>query len=417
MRRLWLSAPCLLALALGAGCAPDGATGTGADDITSTKETPAKEQSVGNCWIYATLGWVESMHVAHADEQLNLSESYFTYLHWFMRISSDRFVFDKHGDWNTGDFVGWGQEIIARYGLMDEAAFIATEATLDRSARQEAAEVAVKAALAPGGALGTPEQRKDPTAVRKVLDAAFKLPPSVSAKLTKAFGADLSKTRGKGASLSASGFRDPAKMIVAVAKDGARITLDDAIGELDPARPITASRDRGERRGKYAWQRVPFGKTPAERAATVLRLKKTLNAGFPAPIDWYPAWASMRQADTSFHEPIDLSRKGGWHASLVHDYQLRLADGKVLPVGTPITDAAVLQKTVAPDTAIELLRFKNSWGREVGPLAARGYTDATWGYLATDFDRNGIDYDEPAERGAAVDAFILPPDTWEGASH
>jgi hypothetical protein len=82
-----------------------------------------------------------------------------------------------------------------------------------------------------------------------------------------------------------------------------------------------------------------------------------------------------------------------------------------------VTDTKVLGKTLDPNTTIEFLRFKNSWGREVGPLSARGYTDATWDYLATDFDRTAIDYDEPAERGAAIDALILPPESWANAKH
>jgi hypothetical protein len=415
MRFLKLSAP--VALALLVGCAQSADDATNDQAITNTPETRVKEQAVGNCWIYATMGWIESMHFAHAKEELNLSESYITYLHWFMRITSDRFVFDKDGEWNTGDFIGYGEEIVVRYGLMDEGAFISSEATVDRSSRQEAAEEYVKAALKPNGALGTPEKRKDKANVRDVLNKAFKLAPSVSSKLTRAFGADLSKTRGHGANISAAGFRDPAKIIVGKTKDGKELTLDDAFGELDPARLVTATRDRGERRGPFAWQRVAFGKTAEELAAVTLRVKKTLNAGFSVPLDWYPAWASMRDDDGSFHEPINLARKGGWHSSLVHDYQLKLADGTVLPAGTPVTDPKVLDKTLAPGATIELLRFKNSWGRETGPLAARGYTDATWAYLATDFDRTAIDYDEPAERGAAIDAFILPPESWEGVTH
>jgi hypothetical protein len=376
-----------------------------------------KEQTVGNCWIYATMGWIESLHLAHAHEELNLSESYITYLHWFVRLTSDRFVFDKKGEWNTGDFFGYGEEIVSRYGLMDESAFISTEANVDRSARQEAAEAAVKKELAAGGALATPEQRKDPANVREVLDRAFALPATVSSKLTRAFGADLSKTRGHGAKITASGFRDPAKIVVATTKDGAALTLDDAFGELDPTRIVSATRDRGERRGTYAWQRVSFGKTPAERAASTLRVKRALNAGFAVPIDWYPAWASMRDDDGSFHEPMNLAREGGWHTSLVHDYQITLAGGAVIPVGAPVHDAATLDATLAPGATIDFLRFKNSWGRETGPLAARGFTDATWPYLATDFDRTAIDYDEPKENGAAIDAFILPPETWDGAAH
>jgi hypothetical protein len=419
MRALrWIAASfsCAALAASAGGCSADAdPTASGSDDITNIPESRVKEQLIGNCWIYATLGWIESLHFAHAKEELNLSESYLTYLHWFTRITSDTFVFDKKGEFNTGDFFGYGEELVSRYGLMDEATFISSEANVDRSKRQEDALKAVEAALAPGGALGTPELRKDKAKVREVLDAAFALPPSVKAKLTRAFGADLSKTRGHGATLE-RGFRDPAAIVVARAKTGEAITLDDAMGELDPARPVTKTRDRGERRGKFAWVRVDFGKTKEERAASTLRLKKTLNAGFAVPIDWYPAYASMR-ADDTFDAPVNLARGGGWHSSLVHDYQVNVPGHGVLPAGQPVSDPAVLAKTLQPDAAIEFLRFKNSWGREVGPLAARGYTDATWAYLATDFDRTAIDYDEPKETGAAIDAFVLPPDTWEGATH
>lgn len=399
------------------GCSADSGTrASDSDDITSVPESRVKEQLIGNCWIYATLGWVESLHLGHTGTELNLSESYLTYMHWYVRITTDKFVFGKDGEFSTGDFFGIGAEIIARYGLMDEGTFISTEAGVDRSKRQETAVRIMGAALKTGGELGTPELRRNKAKVREVLDRAFTLPPSMKDTLTRAFGADLSNTRGHGAVLSGE-FRDPAKIIVAKSKTGEAITLDDAIGELDPNRPVSATRDRGERRGKYAWQRVSFGKTSEERAASTLRLKTTLNAGFSVPIDWFTASASMRQDDASFHEPMNLSRDNGWHESLVHDYQVDVPGHGVIPVGTVVTDPAVLAMTLRPDAKMQLLRFKNSWGREVGPLAARGYTDATWAYLVTEFARTSIDYDEQIETGTAIDAFVLPPNSWDGAAH
>lgn len=416
LRRLvGLVGSALVAVAVGGCSADDASPSTSAQDVTTTPETAVKDQSIGNCWIYATLGWVESLHLAHTGETLDLSESYLTYLHAFSRITTDKFVFDVRGDWNTGDFFGEGAELVARYGLMDEAAFIASEANASRSARQEAASKAIALALKPGGALGTPELRKDPAKVRKVLDEAFVLPKSVTDKLTAAFGADLSKTRGHGAKLTSKGFRDPAKMIVAKLADGHAVTLDEAMGELDPTRPVTAVRDRKERRGPYAWERVELDDA-AGRDAAVLRLKKALNAGFPVPLDWYPAWDSMNQSDGSFHAPI--RGEGGWHASLVHDYEIELTPGgQVLPAGVPVTDAATLEKTLAKDATIKFLRLKNSWGRETGPLGARGYTDAMWSYLMWDFERAHIDYDEKKEQGIALSALVLPPKSWDGATH
>jgi hypothetical protein len=385
-----------------------------ADDVTSVKDTRPKEQTIGNCWIYATLGWVESMHLAHSGESLDLSESYLTYLHAFTRITNDEFVYDVRGEWNTGDFFGEGAELIARYGLMDQAAFVSVEKDVDRSTRQKTANDVVTAALKTDGELASKEARRDPKKVRAVLDRAWALPPAISEMMSRTFGADLDKTRAKGAELPKDGFHDPAKMIVAKAKDGHEITLDEAMGELDPARPVSSVRDRKERRGPYAWQRVEMDE-PSARDAAILRLKKTLNAGFSVPIDWFPAWASMREPEGSFHAPV--RGEGGWHASLVSDYEIDVPGHGVLPAGTPVTDEALLEKTLSKDAEMKFLRLKNSWGREIGPLAARGYTDAMWSYLTWEWERARIDYDEKKETGIAISAFVLPPASWEGATH
>jgi hypothetical protein len=102
---------------------------------------------------------------------------------------------------------------------------------------------------------------------------------------------------------------------------------------------------------------------------------------------------------------------------LVSDYQIDVRGQGVLPAGTPVTDPAILDKTLAKDAAIQFLRLKNSWGREIGPLAARGYTDAMWSYLTWEWERPRIDYDEKKETGIAIAAFVLPPPSWEGATH
>ncbi|MCA9586349.1 MAG: hypothetical protein KC657_13415 [Myxococcales bacterium] len=402
------------ALALACSSTTGGQDGTRSDDVTNVSQTPAKDQSIGNCWLYATLGWVESLHLAHSGEELNLSESYLTYLAAFTRITTDEFVFDPRGEWNTGDFFGQGAELVTRYGLMDESAFIASEATLDRSARQERANEAIIRALAPGGALDTKEKRRDPRAVRAVLDAAYALPPEIVDVMTKTFGEDLARTRHDGARLPAEGFHDPAKMVVAKLADGHEVTLDEAMGELDPAREVSSVRDRKERRGPYAWRRVEL-EDPGARDEAVLRLKKTLNAGFAVPIDWYPAFDSMRMPAGSFHAPV--RGEGGWHASLAHDYEIELPGGRVLAAGTPVTDAALLRETLAPTSTIKFLRMKNSWGREIGPLGARGYTDAMWDYLMWEFSRARIDYDEKKVEGIALGAVVLPPPSWDGATH
>ena len=187
---------------------------------------------------------------------------------------------------------------------------------------------------------------------------------------------------------------------------------DEAIVTTNPE--VSSVRDRKERRGPYAWRRVEL-EDPGARDEAVLRLKKTLNAGFAVPIDWYPAFDSMRMPAGSFHAPV--RGEGGWHASLAHDYEIELPGGRVLAAGTPVTDAALLRETLAPTSTIKFLRMKNSWGREIGPLGARGYTDAMWDYLMWEFSRARIDYDEKKVEGIALGAVVLPPPSWDGATH
>src|SRR5688572_20064429 len=57
------------------------------DDVTNVNNSSVKNQSIGNCWVYATVGWAESLRLTHSGEQLNLSESYISYWHWYEEIA------------------------------------------------------------------------------------------------------------------------------------------------------------------------------------------------------------------------------------------------------------------------------------------------------------------------------------------
>jgi aminopeptidase C len=59
----------------------DDGVDTTTDDVTDIKNSAVKNQSIGNCWVYATIGWAESLHLTQTGKELNLSESYVTYWH------------------------------------------------------------------------------------------------------------------------------------------------------------------------------------------------------------------------------------------------------------------------------------------------------------------------------------------------
>ena len=43
--------------------------------VTDVSHTVVKRQSIGNCWLYATVGWVESLRKRYNGEEQNISAS------------------------------------------------------------------------------------------------------------------------------------------------------------------------------------------------------------------------------------------------------------------------------------------------------------------------------------------------------
>src|SRR5262249_4934445 len=131
--------------------------------------------------------------------QLELSESYVTYWHWYDQIVSGQITDDKVEEGGS-----WGEaaDISLKYGLMESKDFEAADATTEMSAAQSTALKAVNAALK-DGALKDDTARQDRKAVRKILDDAWALPQGVRDAFDATFGADVSKTLDKGAVVAA----------------------------------------------------------------------------------------------------------------------------------------------------------------------------------------------------------------------
>ena len=98
----WLPALSLSILALAssaaAGCsagtkdgfATEDGSGSSSDDITSVNQSGVKRQSIGNCWLYATTSWLEALNKAETNTELNTSESWLTYWHWYEQLANGR---------------------------------------------------------------------------------------------------------------------------------------------------------------------------------------------------------------------------------------------------------------------------------------------------------------------------------------
>jgi len=93
----WLPLVALMALGSSVGCSaavtPEGEgeeEGVSTDDITQVDHTKVKRQSIGNCWIYAVASWTEALNKRSTGNEANVSESYWTYWHWFEQLANGR---------------------------------------------------------------------------------------------------------------------------------------------------------------------------------------------------------------------------------------------------------------------------------------------------------------------------------------
>ena len=57
------------------------------NEIVNVAQTDVERQSIGNCWLYAHASWVESMNMTATGEDFDISQSYWTYWHWFDQIA------------------------------------------------------------------------------------------------------------------------------------------------------------------------------------------------------------------------------------------------------------------------------------------------------------------------------------------
>ena len=77
--------------------------------VVDVPHTAVQRQSIGNCWIYAHATWIESMHLTSTGTEINLSQSYWTYWHWFDQISgtlarrSGTVEVSTGGTWSTAN--------------------------------------------------------------------------------------------------------------------------------------------------------------------------------------------------------------------------------------------------------------------------------------------------------------------------
>ncbi len=381
-----LSFGALVAIGLGAGAmgcsavAVDGEVeeeGVSVDDITQTTDTKVKRQSIGNCWLYAVASWVEAINKRQTGTDLNTSESYWTYWHWFEQLANGR----GSTEISTGGSYGTAAGLIDRYGIMTEKDFIPEETEAEMSARQSSALDTINASLK-NGALKDPAVRTDRAKVRAELDKAWRLTPEVVTKLNNVFGAGVTRTldrsftnRQPGNSVLRARDLEVRLFNFATNREN-KATLKDAIG--------TGSWVRS---GPKAFHEENYPSSADGRRKFQIAVQQSLHAGVPVIISWKVDFNAL-STDAKFSIE-ELTRRGpgrqGGHMTVATDYQVKLVDGKLLKAGENVTDTNLLRSALEPAAQVEFFRVKNSWGA-IRPdrwleAAKPGYHDLTTGYM------------------------------------
>ena len=405
--------PLAAASLLFAACGTEGAaTNAAEDDVTSGADTAVKEQTIGNCWLYATAAWTEALHLNATGQTVDVSEGYWSFWYWFEEVVGGDLALrelDVNDPITEGGWWGVAAEIIGRYGWMREQDFRSDAVGTKATWHKEAVE-AMNASLQ-NGLLADPLVRTDRVKVLRELARIWKLDAGLLAELEKVFGVGAVKTFGRGASPSTR--IQLADTLRSIGSDGKKVvTLADVLGKQEVGSTI----GEGRRTGAEAWSelRYQFANDDAgakTRRAILANVQNTLHHKTPVPIAW-----GVGNAVNGVYGGTQ-SYVNGLHESVLVDYAATDVPGAgALELGVPVTDEKILEAALDPATKITHFRLKNSWGSD--PFYSEeewrqfGYggappTEAKSSYLPAKPGYNDLDI-------AYVDSRLQGVESWYG---
>ncbi|NUO53493.1 MAG: hypothetical protein HOV80_31975 [Polyangiaceae bacterium] len=335
-----------------------GCEGPSSDEsnITDVPQTDVERQSIGNCWLYATASWVESMHLSATGEKFDISQSYWTYWHWYDEITQFR-----GSEIETGGSESVSFDIIRERGLMLESDFLPEDSVSEMSSRQASALAKMNEELK-SGRLKTSKNRGNHKLVRQVLSEAWGLSSDVKAQLDKAFGT----TGKKKFNTTASSF---GTKIIEASDFAVRYTER----QTDPNAPTVVDTTLVEAVDAWSTEFYPFD--ASSRRQYQIRVQKALHDRQPVIMTWSVDFNAMEGAPGAKQGSFNLDtlkaaggpgRQGG-HMVVMEDYQAITKDFGTLKAGvtldpTKATDKAKLDAALKTDTTLEFWRIKNSWG-------------------------------------------------------
>jgi hypothetical protein len=349
--------------------------------VSDVAHTPVKRQSIGNCWLYATSSWAESLHLSATGQTVNLSESYWTYWDWYYKVLNARSQkVNTSGSWMDAS------RIIRKHGYMLEADFIAGEADSEISTTQKTAEEALNLAMREG-------QLKDP---------ANRTAANVMAALDQAFGVKMSSLKEK--------IRPASEL---------RTNADASRGNYSLADEIAG--------GRHAWTILSypqlFGPDPRiplrvrrQRASVLQRALEAVNQKKPVIMSVMIEFSALNtEKSATFDYDLYLQRgyssgQGG-HLLVLEDYAVENVPG-VGSIGEG--DVSNELKEAALQGDLKYLVTKNSWGTERPDRGlSDGYTRFTADYLNRPLPFGLPEDETDISRGSwhsALSQFIVPPE-------
>jgi hypothetical protein len=344
----------LLALAAAATGCGDAGFGSETSDITDVKHTPVERQSIGNCWLYAQASWIESMNYTATGEAFDVSQSYWTYWHWFDQIRdgwSDKI--------ETGGSQWVANGIIRERGLMAELDFVAEDATNEMSFRQKSALDAVNLEL-DSGRLSSSAARADGALVRDVLDEAWGLSGELVGELDAVFGEDGGRTLDESA--------DPSGSTVIAAEDF-------PVAYTARKNGVTVPRSTHLGTAMSEWRTASYPSSATTRRSFQIRVQRALHDRQPVVITWNVDFNAMENGQNELRGSFNLKtlanaggpgRQGG-HMTVLEDYEAVTQAYGVLAAGVTLDpskpeDAKKLEAALASSTTLRFFRIKNSWG-------------------------------------------------------
>jgi len=351
------------------GCAPQ-PTDSSNTLVTDVNHSAVKRQSIGNCWLYAQASWLESLLLDENGEEVDVSESYWTWWHWYEQIvGSGIKEVQTGGSWRTSS------RIILNHGWVTEGEFISDEQGVEMSTRQALALIGINEALSSGD-LSTRANRT-PENVRKVLDEVF--------------GTNMAEAESIARSAESTDV-------------GNNSTLEEAL-----------------RTGGKGWRVVSFpavygknaqinARVKKSRAAVLKRVMKALNDRKPVVMTLMIDFNALDIEDQTFKKSLlDANGTGsqGGHLVVLNDYTVENVPGYGYIGEGDVSDE---MKLAALEGDIVTFVAKNSWGKdrpEVG--LTDGYHRFDAAYLFSQLEWKYNENSDLTSFYTTLTNFVLPP--------